>query len=122
MTNEKAGDDVSKRNFYMYLSFIILGGISFLLLIIAFSLFLRKKLLLRARRKSRREKERQRKNSKKNNPVKVKTPSNEKIIFEGQSNYEKIISVTPVDITTNRKIDDTNGATILEPKIELDIS
>ena len=120
MTNEKGGDDVSKRNFYMYLSFIILGGISFLLLIIAFSLFLRKKLLLRARRKSRREKERQRKNSKKNNPV--KTPSNEKIIFEGQSNYEKIISVTPVDITTNRKIDDTNGATILEPKIELDIS
>lgn len=122
MTNEKGGDDVSKRNFYMYLSFIILGGISFLLLIIAFSLFLRKKLLLRVRRKSRREKERQRKNSKKNNPVKVKTPSNEKIIFEGQSNYEKIISVTPVDITTNRKIDDTNGATILEPKIELDIS
>ena len=58
MTNEKGGDDVSKRNFYIYLSFIILGGISFLLLIIAFSLFLRKRLLLRARRRSRRENER----------------------------------------------------------------
>ena len=27
MTNEKGGDDVSKRNFYMYLSFIILFNI-----------------------------------------------------------------------------------------------
>lgn len=122
MTNEKGGDDVSKRNFYIYLSFIILGGISFLLLIIAFSLFLRKRLLLRARRKSRRENERKRNNSKKNNPIKVNTPSNEKIIFEGQSNYEKITSVTPVDVTTNRKIDDSNGATIIEQKVELDIS
>ena len=91
MTNEKGGDDVSKRNFYMYLSFIILGGISFLFLIIVFSLFLRKKLLLRARRKSKREKERQRNNSKKNIPVKENTPNNEKNIFEGQSNYEKLL-------------------------------
>ena len=109
MTNEKGGDDVSKRNFYIYLSFIILGGISFLLLIIAFSLFLRKRLLLRARRRSRRENERRRINSKKNNPVKVNTPSNEKIIFEEKSNYEKITSVTPVDVTTIRKIDESNG-------------
>lgn len=122
MPNEKGGDDVSKRNFYIYLSFIILGGISFLLLIIAFSLFLRKRLLLQARRKSRRENERKRNNSKKNNPVKVNTPSNEKIIFEGQTNYEKITSVTPVDVTTNRKIDDSNGASIIEQKVELDIS
>lgn len=122
MTNEKGGDDVSKRNFYMYLSFIILVGISFLFLIIVFSLFLRKKLLLRARRKSKREKERQRNNSKKNIPVKENTPNNEKNIFEGQSNYEKSTSVTPADVTTNRKIYDTNGVTIMEPKFDLDIA
>ena len=52
----------------------------------------------------------------------MNTPSNEKIIFEGQSNYEKITSVTPVDVTTNRKIDDSNGATIIEQKVELDVS
>lgn len=110
MTNDTGGDNIEERNFYIWFSFSILGGLVGLLSLIAVTLFIRKKILIYKRKKTlmqiEKAKQIKKDKSKDSNNSKTKQENNEKVVFEGETKYEKMNFLTPVDMTTVRKLDE----------------
>lgn len=128
MASDTGGDDIDKRNFYIWFSFSILGGLVGLLLLIAVSLFIRKKILIYKRKKTlmqlEKAKQNKKDNSKGSSTSRTKEGNNEKIVFEGETKYEKINSLTPVDMTTARKLDENfshSNISNISPNIKINV-